>query len=139
MNHIEYGNKDIPLKPCPFCGSSVDITEDKAKIDSINIERILTNIHKDRFRPFERNNLSRREEREIRHEYRIPGTDSPRFQGQGQGIRPIGASQAMLDSHIGCQFFLKLPYLRPHDECAGCRDLKYRFVNVLFQDTVLFL
>ena len=89
------------------------------QISGIDVERLLVNIHENRLSAFKRHDLGRGEEREVRDEHGITGSDAPSLESQGEGVRPVRAGQTMLHTHIFRQLLFQRPHLRAHDIGAG--------------------
>ena len=109
------------------------------QISRIDVEGFLANVHENRRRSFQGNDLRTREKGKVRHEHGIAGADSPGLEGQGEGVRTVGAGQAMLHAHIGGQLTFQGPHLRSHDIGSGRHRFQHNPVDVLTEDLVLML
>ena len=129
------GNDDLGCQPAFLYGTGYL----PFQIRGVHIERIAIHIHKNGRGSFQRDDLCRREESEVGHEYGISRTDVPYFQGEGERVRTVAARNAVFHSYILRQPGFELFHGSAHDKGACCRYFHHGGVYVLLQYAVLFL
>ena len=88
------------------------------KLDGIEVEGPLVDVHERGRRAEQRRRLPAREEREVGHEHRVARSDAPSHERELQRVGSVGAGYAVPGADVVCEPGFELRNLRAADETA---------------------